>query len=110
MNDQLASIHAEQLDGQLLLRLRGEIDLSNAEFVQQQIEWAIDPGTLVAIDLSEIEYLDSQGLRLIKKLVDKAQRDDITLTVVAPSGSFSRQILDLARMEEYVPIYESLAG
>ena len=35
MNDQLASIQLEQSNGSLLVRLSGEIDLSNSDRLQQ---------------------------------------------------------------------------
>jgi anti-sigma B factor antagonist len=108
MNDQLASIQTEQVDGRLVVRLSGEIDLSNSELIHRRIEETMSPASSMVIELTEVKYLDSQGLRVIKQLVDKSFRDGITLQIVAPEGTFSRQVLDLATMSEYVPISESL--
>ena len=50
---------------------RGEIDLSNARGAAASSRGV--EGAPVVIDLAEVEYLDSQGLRLVKQLCDKRQ-------------------------------------
>jgi anti-anti-sigma factor len=108
MNDQLVSIQLERANGSLLVRLSGEIDLSNSDQLQQQLESAIEGSDLVVIDLTEIEYLDSQGLRLIKQLCNQVDRDGSELRLVAPPDSIARQVLEMARMSDYVEIRDSL--
>jgi len=110
MNDELATMELEPSDGSLLIRLHGEIDLSNAEQLQQQLEDAVEGYSQVIVDLTKITYLDSQGLRIIKKIRDKFAREDTALILVAPSTSVSRQVLEIARMTDYVEIRETLEG
>jgi anti-sigma B factor antagonist len=108
MNDQLVSIQFERGNGSLLIRLSGEIDLSNSDQVHQQLESAIEGSTPIVIDLTEIKYLDSQGLRLIKQLWNQVEKDGRELRLVAPPNSVARQVLDMARMSDYVEIRDSL--
>ena len=108
MNDQLASIQFERANGSLLVRLGGEIDLSNSDQLHQQLESAIEGSTLVVIDLTEINYLDSQGLRLIKQLCNQVEKEGSELRLVAPPDSVARQVLDMARMSDYVEIRDAL--
>ena len=42
MNDQLVSIQIERSNGSLLVRLSGEIDLSNSDTLHQQLESAVE--------------------------------------------------------------------
>jgi anti-anti-sigma factor len=72
MSDELLSTEIERSNDRLIVRLSGEIDLSNAHELQRQLEDALRGSPRSVIDLTEIVYLDSQGLRLIKRLVDKA--------------------------------------
>jgi anti-anti-sigma factor len=108
MNDQLATMELEPSEGSLLVRLHGEIDLSNANQMQQQLEKAIGGYPRVVVDLTKIEYLDSQGLRLIKQICDKSDREHTMLKLIAPSTSIARQVLDIARMSEYVEIRDAV--
>jgi anti-anti-sigma factor len=107
MNDQLCSIQFERSNGSLLVRLSGEIDLSNSDDLHQRLETAIEGCPTVLIDLTEVTYLDSQGLRLIKQLTTKVNRDGTELQFIAPPNSFPRQVLDLARMSDYSEIRDA---
>jgi anti-sigma B factor antagonist len=107
MNDQLVSLRTERSNGSLLVRVQGEIDLSNSEQVHQQLQRVIEGSPRVLIDLSEIEYLDSQGLRLIKQIGTKAEQDGANIQLIAPPRSFARQALELARLSEYIEIRDT---
>jgi anti-anti-sigma factor len=91
-----------------VIRLEGEIDLSNAEQLQRQLESASNRCPQVTLDLTNIEYLDSQGLRLVKQICNKTDREGTTLRLVAPPTSVARQVLDLAHMQDYVEILDAL--
>ena len=108
MNDPLAFVETKQLNGQTLVRLRGEIDLSNVDHLRDQLGAAIETAPNVVLELAGIQYLDSQGLRFIKHLSDKAHDCGGTLTVVAPRDSFARQVLEMSNLDEYVAIQETL--
>jgi anti-anti-sigma factor len=107
MNDQLVSIQIERSNESLLVRLSGEIDLSNSHELHQQLETAVEGSARVVIDLAEITYLDSQGLRLIKQLCNKADKDGTEVQLVAPPAGFARQVLDMARMGDYIEICDA---
>jgi anti-anti-sigma factor len=108
MKDELVSTHIERANGALVVRLRGEIDLSNAQELRHQLENTLAGSPRVLLDFSEIAYLDSQGLRLIKQLVDKVDGEGTRLQLVAPPGSFARQVLEMAQMSDYVEIRDTL--
>jgi anti-sigma B factor antagonist len=107
MSDQLLAIRYEQLNGSLVVRLSGEIDLSNAHEVQHELERAAQDSPRVVIDLAEVEYLDSQGLRLIKKLSDNVKSNGGELQLIAPPDSFARQAFEMARMGDLIEIRDA---
>ena len=108
MNDQFVSMKIEPSNGSLLVRLSGEIDLSNSRQLHQQLESVVEGWPRVVIDLAEIKYLDSQGLRLIKQLCNKVDNDGTELQLVAPPDGFARQVLEMARMSDYIEIRDAL--
>ena len=108
MNEQLITTKSQRSNGSLVVQLSGEIDLSNAHEVQRRLEEAIQGAHSVVIDLSEIGYLDSQGLRVIKQLVNRAARHGTRLQVVAPPDSFARQVLEITQMSDFFEIRDTL--
>jgi anti-anti-sigma factor len=108
MNHQLATMQLEQSEGSVVVRLLGEIDLSNAQQIHQQVETAIEGYPRVTVDLTMIDYLDSQGLRLIKQISDKVKGENAELKLVAPPTGVARPVLEMARMTDYVEIRDAL--
>ena len=49
-----------------MLGLNGELDLASAPLLQHKIESAeTDPTAMVVLDLQELQFIDSTGLRII---------------------------------------------
>jgi anti-sigma B factor antagonist len=108
MSDHIVAIQLEESDGTLIVHLSGEIDLSNADQVHNELESAVKDRARVVVDLAELRYLDSQGLRLIKQLSDRVQRSGGKLELIAPAGTFVRQVFDMARMSHSIQIRDRL--
>ena len=68
MTDPGPLMQAEFEDGRVLVRLSGEVDLSNVEGLEAQIEDTIADARDVVIDLTAIEFIDSRGLRLLNRV------------------------------------------
>lgn len=84
------------------IRLRGEIDLANAGTVQNQINAAIDNHVnVVRVDLSEVTYLDSAGLRILFTLAGRLRTLQTTFELVVPSGSPVRRAVELSGLEPF---------
>jgi anti-sigma B factor antagonist len=67
-----------------ILRVSGEIDLSNAEELERAIERAAGDGQEVLLDLSGVTFIDSSGLHAIRRAAASANCGPIVL-VDAPS-------------------------
>ena len=61
MTDPRPLMQAECEDGRVVVRLSGEIDLSNVDGLEAQIDDAIADARDVVIDLTAIEFIDSRG-------------------------------------------------
>ena len=70
-------------DGQVRVILTGELDLSTAERVEQELEQAeADGPELITLDLRGLKFLDSTGLRVVLSADGRARKDGRRLEVV----------------------------
>jgi anti-anti-sigma factor len=90
--------------GGVVVRLEGEVDGSNAGEVERAVAAAARGADPLVVDLSGLEYLDSQGLRWIATLSAEARRAGAALVLVAPPGSFASRVLELAGMTEALDV------
>jgi len=108
MTDPGPLMQSEIEDGRLVVRLSGEIDLSNVEGLEGQIEAAIADARDVVIDLAAIEFIDSRGLRLLNRVSASVASRDGTLVVVAPPNCVARSVLDMTGMSQELAVRDSL--
>jgi anti-sigma B factor antagonist len=75
-------------DGQVRVILTGELDLSTAERVDQELMRAEAEGPeLITLDLRGLKFLDSTGLRVVLSADGRARKDGRRLEVVpGPPG------------------------
>src|SRR5437588_12558812 len=107
---QLGRIEAEDRPGLRLLRMVGDVDLSNAASLSSELQAAIanDPPTVV-IDLTETGYLDSMGVELLFRLAERLHGRRHRLHLVIPPGVPVRSVIELTGLSDLVPVWEALA-
>ncbi len=108
MTDPRPLMRTEEEDGRVVVRLAGEIDLSNVDGLEAQIDSAIAHAQDVVIDLSAIDFIDSRGLRLLKRVSAAVAGRDGTLLVVAPAGSVARSVLDMTGMSQELAVQDAV--
>ncbi len=101
-------LQTEGVGGRVVVRLAGEIDLSNVDGLEAQIDSAIAHAQDVVIDLTAIDFIDSRGLRLLKRVSSSIAGRDGTLLVVAPASSVARSVLDMTGMSQELAVQESV--
>jgi anti-sigma B factor antagonist len=95
-------------DGRVVVRLSGEIDLSNVDGLEAQIDDAISDARDVVIDLTAIDFIDSRGLRLLKRVSTAVAGRDGTLLIVAPASSIARSVLDMTGMSQELVVRDAV--
>jgi anti-sigma B factor antagonist len=69
----------------------GELDLASVDLLQREIDELQTAGFAnLVIDLRELTFMDSQGLRLLLVLRNAAKRDGQTLKLIAGSSDVQR--------------------
>jgi anti-anti-sigma factor len=92
-------------DRSVRLVLGGEIDMSNAAAVEDEIDTAItNQVTAVCIDLSDVTYLDSAGLRILFALAARLPTLQIDLELVAPTDSPAHSVMEISGLSNLVTI------
>ena len=81
----MLTLSFEHVAGAVVLRCAGEVDMSNADDLRAAIEstGAAD----VIVDIGELRYLDSSGLRAIEQGSRRARSSGRSFALVAPRRS-----------------------
>lgn len=83
--DAIVDITRHDRDGVSVLEVEGEVDLTNANALEQAVE-GIAAGAVV-LDLSRVAYLDSSGIRAIDRGHRHLAREQRPLLIVSPPDS-----------------------
>lgn len=92
------------------LALAGELDIAGAARVEQELERIEQeaPPTLV-LDLRELAFMDSTGLRVILAADARAREQARRLVIVRGTDTVQR-IIAMTRLDERLEIVDDLAG
>jgi anti-sigma B factor antagonist len=89
------------------MRLSGELDLASAPLLQRQLDRAeIHSAPMLVLDLEDLEFIDSTGLRII--LCARAgARERAQEFAVTPGSQQVQRLLNMTRVSEHLRIIES---
>jgi anti-anti-sigma factor len=105
----LEELQLGQRGDAVVAEVKGEVDISNADSLLERLLDAV-PNTASALllDLSEVDYLDSSGVRLIFDLATRLRNRGQNLELVVPDDSMIRRVLLLTEVQQLVPISTSV--
>jgi anti-sigma B factor antagonist len=90
------------------IALRGELDMSGVDRARQAIEEAESgDATLLVLDLSELDFVDSTGLEVMLRAARRAREDGRRLIVTRPSR-YVRRLLELTAIDQSLDIVEDV--
>jgi anti-anti-sigma factor len=82
------------------ITLSGEIDLANAAAVESELRAALShQPSAVSVDLTDLTYLDSAGIRILFALASRLKPHRIVLQLIVPLDSPTRRIIELSGLE-----------
>jgi anti-anti-sigma factor len=101
----LARVEGERQGTICLVRVHGEIDLSNAQEVSSAIGTAMgQEARWLVVDLSDLTYLDSSGVALLLRLAARLRTRRRQLHLVVPHGSPVRRVLGFTGLPRVIPV------
>jgi anti-sigma B factor antagonist len=105
-----ASIAALRVGHRCVLVARGEYDMSNAEELREALCRAGEDGAAeVWLDLSEVGFIDSMGVRAILAARHELLDGRAQLAIICPDGTV-RRVLAILGVERVVPVHATRAA
>jgi anti-sigma B factor antagonist len=91
----------------VVVSLQGELDLLTAPVLQAAVESAeIDGSEMLVLDLQDIRFIDSAGLRVILVAHERSQQRGQAFALSRGSAQVDR-LLSIAGLDEHLRIIES---
>jgi anti-sigma B factor antagonist len=88
----------------VVLSLRGELDLASAPLLQSEVESReITTATTVVLDLQELTFIDSTGLRVLLSAHDRSRQAGQEFAVTRGSQQVQR-LLSITGVDEHLRI------
>jgi len=106
---ELARVDALDIDGARVVRVSGEIDLSNARDVMDAIGGEVPTAAaVVVVDLSNTAYLDSAAIAMIFRLAERLSYARQELRLVVPVDAPIRAVLELTSVPQVIPVQDAI--
>ena len=102
-------VRTQRLDGALHVMPRGEIDLATAPLLQEAVERDHDSRDDVILDLREVAFMDTSGLRYVLALNDAAERQGFGLRLVKGPSAVQR-VFEVSGLEPRLPFVDDPAA
>lgn len=84
------SVETSEQQGVVVVRASGEIDVATAPQIESQLISMIDGGSSVALDLAEVTFIDSSGLRALVTARQRAEEKAVAFSLAGRSAAVER--------------------
>ena len=75
-------VSTSRAEGALVVAPEGEIDLATVDLVREAVERESQTGDDIVVDLREVGFMDTSGLRYLLELNDRASREGFAVRIV----------------------------
>ena len=105
----LLTFETDTVGDAVVIAMAGELDVAGSAIVEQELERVradIDPRAIV-LDLSDLEFMDSTGLRLVVLADVKAREDGRHFALVRGNEEVHR-VFEITRMTDRLTFLDSV--
>jgi anti-sigma B factor antagonist len=103
------SVTIEHLDGTVVLRPLGELDLTTAQELQHALEDVVGKARSVVLDLGGVSFADCAGLRPIRRAL-QGGLDNVTSVRVFGARPRVERVLSLTGLQRPLGVERRLTG
>jgi anti-anti-sigma factor len=104
-----AEIVLDRRGDSVVARLSGEVDMSNAAYVRDQLLASMpNEAFALVLDLSGCRYLDSAAIEVLFDVSRRLARRRQELRLVLPPTSPLRRVIELTEVHTAAPVHETL--
>ena len=83
-------VGVHRLGSALVVVPRGEVDLATVSLVRQAVDRDHKTGDDLVLDLREVGFMDTSGVRYVLELLDRARRGSFRFRLVRGPGAVQR--------------------
>ena len=94
-------------EDRVVVALTGELDIATVDQLSVATS-EVPAGALLVIDLANLEFMDSSGLRVLMNLDVRARDEGWSLAISGPQPAV-RRLLELSNVGKRIPIRDSAA-
>jgi anti-anti-sigma factor len=106
-----AEIVLDRRNGSIVALLSGEVDMSNATYVREQLLASMpNEAHRLVLDISTCSYLDSAAIEVLFDLSRRLAQRRQELRLVMPPESPLRRVIELTEVHTAAPVFQSLEG
>jgi anti-anti-sigma factor len=103
------AISTAEVDGRAHVTLRGELDLATAPDLEAALSDLLDAGQDVVVDLRELAFLDSTGLRVLAAADARVEGREQQFLIVRPRpGATIEKILAISGVESVLDLIDDI--
>ncbi len=103
---ELMTLDVSTESGRDVMRVKGEIDLSTAPVLEARLG-ELEHADALVLDLSDVTFIDSTGLRVILAADTQRREREQTLPIVAPDGPVLR-LFQLTGVDVRLALFDSV--
>jgi anti-anti-sigma factor len=101
-------ITQKRTDSALSLSIAGELDMRTTDVLWQQLEESLASGiSELTLDLTDLEFMDSTGLRLLIRLNDRSQDETWRLRLLFPKAESAALVLRVTGTDAALPFKQA---
>lgn len=99
------SVEPLELERETVLVLRGEFDLTGIEVFEQAVA-SVTPRDSLVLDLRELTFMDSTGLRALAQTNARSDEAGFALSIVRGSRQIER-VLEISGLADLLPLVDA---
>jgi len=100
--------HSEQTADAVIVRARGEIDLSTIPILEAALRAPLQNGQHLILDLTAVRYIDSTGLHTLLRSEEHMREKRLHVLVVVPPAAVIRKIFRISAIDKVIHLFPTL--
>ena len=91
-------------ESEVIIAVSGELDMSTIDALTDHVETELQrPLELLTLDLGDLAFMDSTGLRLLIELNDRARQEPWRLKLIGPRHEAAARVLEITGADVALP-------
>ena len=103
------AIGTEQQEGVAVVDVDGDLDVAAVDDVDAALQEALSAGAPVVVDLVDVSFIDSTGMRAIIEARRRSREEEIPMVLVCPNNAAVWRLLELTGTTGFFEVQETRA-